>query len=316
MRKKILTLTFIIALFLFPIIQVAYSEEGVEETEDKGNIDPDVFNMIKLRTRLQWEETQQFFGDTSELAEPIQAQLQHALEAIEAGDKETDLQASGKHYLRAMNHMRNAMRKNLQNNPDFAEILVNELEDQNTNEEESIEDADLPGDLKQQIEEAKAALLLRFQERFRGAIEDLINDVETSVEDLSPGDANKLRNALMRALQKMLRFQERYEEADYDGAIDELEDTSIELDEEIDTLEDEDAMLMFKQMRKLRAKIGKLEEIRERKVNEGQDTSGEDSLIDQLIDDVNDSKNKFKLMQGKGKGNSNNQGKGNNNNSN
>lgn len=305
MKTRIIALTLLLIILAAPFAQVVYAEEGVdpegEELPPEGEpetgdepIDPDVFNLIQLRARLQWQETQQFFGDLEDLPPETQAQLQHAYQAMQSADEETENpRAAAEQYLRAMKEMRNAMRKQLREDPDAGDDLV-----EPTDEEPTGDDTTPPEDLDDQIAEAKQRLVQRFQERFQEHVAAMYSNVDDMAGDMSPDDAVKAQNALHHAEQKLLRIQERIHQGEYDEAVDELDETGEDLEDELDTVDDPATAQMLKTMNRLQARLQKMLERKERKAAEGMDTSDEDDELDQLQGNMNKNKNEYKENRG------------------
>jgi len=126
---------------------------------------------------------------------------------------------------------------------------------------------------------------------------------------LDPDDAMKAYNALYHTEKKLLQIQERIYAGDFEGTIDDLEEAGSDLDDEYGDMDDPQSAQLFRTATKLQAKIEKMIEKKERKEAQGEDTSGEDDLINQLRGNVDKAKNDHKENKGKGNDNSNGNGK-------
>ena len=98
---------------------------------------------------------------------------------------------------------------------------------------------------------------------------DNYNEVQGS---LSPEDAVKALSALTKAEEKLLRIQTRIDAGEIDGALDDLDDATDVLAEDLGSFDDDTTAQMFRTMNKLEAKIGKMVEKAERKAAKGGDT--------------------------------------------
>ena len=246
---------------------------------------------------------QNLFGD-GPFSEDVLNYLQNAEQAMVMAQnfEETEPRAAAQHYLRAMNQFRNAFRKHLSDNLD----LVDEFDEPSDPESAG----DVIGDTfsDEDVQAAKSMLLNRYQERYRKQIQAMIDLVDELEDDLSPNDAVKARNALMYTLERTLRIQERINQGEIDGAVEDLDATIQELDGEFDSLEDEDCALMLKEMNRLEARNQKMMGNAARKASMGEDTSNEDAAIEELNGVKNQLKDGF--IEKKGNGNHGSAGNG------
>ena len=195
-----------------------------------------------------------------------------------------------------MKQYRNALRKQLKENPE----LLDEFEEPTETGSASEEIDEIV--TQEEIDSAKAQLLNRFQERYREQIRKMIESVEELEDDLSPQDAEKARQALMHTLEKTLRIQERIQSGEHNEALDELDESSDSLDEEFDDLVDPDSVQMLKSLNKLEARIQKMMQIRARKAVDGEDTSVEDEVLEELHGNKNNMMHVYRERKGNGGG--------------
>ena len=293
----------IFTILLMPVAHLINAQETETSTEETA-IDPAVLHQIKTQAMERQEEMLNIFGE-GPYSPDMENSLQHALQAMEQAQNfaETNPQAAAQQYLRAMKHYRNALRNHLRENPE----IVDEFEDPEVTE---TADDDVEIVTEKEIEDAKTQLLKRFEERFREQIRSMIDNVEELENDMLPQDAEKARNTLQHTLEKLLRIQQRIESGEVDGAVDDLEETSETLDDELEGMDDQATAHMLKEMNKLEARIAKIQEISQRKSAAGLDTSEEDAELGTLRGNKNGLKNSFKENKGKGseQGNQGNQG--------
>ena len=346
MKTKLLALALLLMLLSAPLAQVVYAEEptggddagdgadGVGTGDDtngdgddggNGNIDPLVYQQIKEDTEARWWNLyylytgQQGDGDDGdgdgddggtgvyngpEIREDLDPELRNQLmnswvEMNQAAEMEGEnLQTAAQQHLRVMRVLRNSWRKYQKDNPEIVDEL--EPEEQLTADEE-------PMPTIENLEETQQQLLDRFTGTLKDAVADMLLFYETVEDDLAPDDAVKAYNALIHAERKLLRIQERINAGDNEGAIDALEGAVNDLDDGYDDMEDPHSAQLFRTAPKLQAKIEKMIEKKERKAAQGEDTSGEDDLINQLRGNIDKAKNDHK--ENKGKGNDNGNGK-------
>jgi tetratricopeptide (TPR) repeat protein len=232
-----------------------------------------------------------------DLSPSVMQNFVHAKQAMEEALEKPNNQAAAQQYNRAMKQLRNALREYLQKNPDVV-FPPEELGD-----EESSDTEELTEDLEQQISEAKAQLIERFQQQFQERMTIMYQVIEEVMGSMSPDDTLKAQNAVMKVEAKLLRIQERLELGQYDEAMDELEETIEELDEDLSSLEDDLAAQMFRTMNKLQAKILKMDEKHQGK-----------GLLEDTIGELKNSfnnRNKDKDNGANGQSNGNGNGKGN-----
>jgi len=298
-----------------------------------GNIDPLVYQQIKEDTEARWWNlyylyTGQHGGeddgdgddgddgtgeyDGPEIPDDLDPELRNQLmnawmEMTQAAENEGEnLQTAAQQHLRVMRVLRNTWRKYQKDNPD----IVDDTTEPPVEPMDGGEDDLPPEPTEEELTEIQEQLVERFQERFNDSIKEMFLFYNSVEDDLDPDDAMKAFNALYHAEQKLLRIQERINAGDYEGAIDDLEKTGSDLDDEYDDMEDPHSAQLFKTATKLQAKIEKMIEKKARKAAQGEDTSGEDDLINQLKGNIDKAKNDHK--ENKGKGNDNGNGKGKN----
>ena len=298
-----------------------------------GNIDPLVYQQIKEDTEARWWNLYYLYTgqqggeddgdgddgddgtgeyDGPEIPEDLDPELRNQLmntwmEMTQAAENEGEnLQTAAQQHLRVMRVLRNTWRKYQKDNPD----IVDDTTEPPVEPMDGGEDDLPPEPTEEELTEIQAQLVERFQERFKDSIENMFQFYNGVEDDLDPDDAMKAYNALYHAEQKLLRIQERIDAGDYEGAIDDLEGAGNDLDDEYDDLDDPHSAQLFKTATKLQAQIEKMIEKKERKTAQGEDTSGDDDLINQLKGNIDKAKNDHKENKGKGNDNGNDNGNG------
>ena len=287
MKPKILPLLFIVALLVSPFTLTAFADDEIgddetgDETTEEEPVDYETLLMLQDMVQNRYQQILGLFGD-NDLPPGAMENMMHAEQAMnEAGEKSNN-QAAAQQYNRAMMHIRNALRKYLHEYPDTVIDTGDPGEDA-----PPIPGDVVPEDLEQQISEAKMQLIERFQEQFRERMTSMYQVLDDVMDSLSPEDAQKAQNAIMKAEQKLWRIRERIEQGQYDEALVELEATTEELNEGLNSLEDDLAAQMFRTMNKLQAKVQKMDEKHQSK--------------GQLEDAINDLKSNFNSNRDKDK---------------
>jgi DNA repair exonuclease SbcCD ATPase subunit len=298
-------------IILAPAGNLLYAQEAEErETEEISIIDPTVYEGIKETTQQRFQDMYQLmFGEnlaqsqtsgegdqayngpviTDDTDPEIRNMFIHAWQSMDQAQKqeESNKQAAANSYLRSMKHLRNAYRKYEQMNPELSEELE-EVDDQ-------IPEEEIPETpTEEQLDEIQQQLIERYEQRFQERLAQMYENYNNLVDDLSPGDAAKANNALVKAENKLLRIQERITLGQYDEALEELEATNEEMEDDFDSMEDTAAGQMFKTMNKLEERIQKMEEQATRKAARGEDTSEIDALLSELRGNKNKIKDDFK----------------------
>lgn len=287
MKHKKIALALILTLVLIPTPLLKAQE--TTETPDEEPFDPIIMNMIKTQAMERKQEMLNLFGE-GPYSIDIENCIQNAHQAMEQAQnfEENNPQAAAQLYIRAMKQFRNALRKHMKENPE----LYDELDESTDTSSASDVIDEMP--TREEIEASKEQLLNRFQERHRKQIQKMIENVEELEEDLSPQDAEKARQALMNTLEKTYRIQERIRNREFDEAIDDLDEATDSLDEELGELDDEAAGQMLKFMNRLEARIQKMIQIRNGKIEDGVDTSFEDEILKELEDKQNQMKHNYR----------------------
>ena len=337
MKTKIITLALLLLLLSAPLAQVAYAEDapGGEDTGDgaeeggDGNIDPLVYQQIKEDAEARWwnlyylytgqltsengtagedvdgNETVDYDGPEipGDLDPELRNQLMNAwMEMTQASQMEGEnLQTAAQQHLRVMKLLRNTWRKYQKDNPSFVEDLTESLNETNDGGGDELP----PEPTEEELTETQQLLVNRFQRRFNESVKEMFQFFNEVEDDLDPDDAVKAYNALYHAEQKLLRIQERIAAGDFEGAVDDCENATDALNEEYDGMDDPQSAQLFKTATKLQAKIAKMLEKKDRKVAQGEDTAGEDDLINQLKGNIDKAKNDHKENKGKGNDNGN-----------
>jgi len=332
MKTKLMAIILLLMLLMAPMAQVVYAEDttGGDDTGDgdeggNGNIDPLVYQQIKEDTEARWwnlyylytgqqggeddgdgdgDETGDYDGPDipEDLDSELRNQLMNAwMEMTQAAEMEAEnLQTAAQQHLRVMRTLRNTWRKYQKDNPDI-------VDDEPPEDPEVGGEDELP--TEEELTEIQEQLVKRFQDVLNESVKEMFlfyNDVEG---DLDPDDAMKAYNALIHTEQKLLRIQERIAAGDIEGAIDDLEEAGNDLNEGFDDMGDPQSAQLFKTAAKLHVKIQKMIAKRDRKAANGEDTSGDDDLINLLKGNIDKAKNDHK--ENKGKGNDNGNGNGN-----
>ena len=270
--------------------------------EDEGNGDgTGEYDGPELPEDLDPEQKNQLMNAWMGLDPELKNQLMNSwMEMTQAAEMEGEnLQKAAQQHLRVMRTLRNTWRKYQKDNPDIVDDTTEPPEDPEGGGDDGLP----PEPTKEELNQIQEQLVNRFQERFRESVTAMFqfyNDVE---DDLDPDDAMKAYNALYHAEQKLLRIQERINAGDIEGAIDGLEGAGNDLNGGFDDMEDPQSAQLFKTATKLQAKIEKMIEKKERKATQGEDTSGDDDLINKLKGNIDKAKNDHKENKGKDNGN-------------
>lgn len=262
---------------------------------------PAIVSLLKEQALSRTQEMLLLFGNTT-LSSSIANGFEHAMDAMAQAEafEGTNPQAAANQYLRAMKQYRNALRKHLKDNPEALGIFE-------TSDVNGTAPDDVNGTTTEEIDGAKAQLVERFEERFREQVASMQDNVLNLTSDMSPGDILKAQSALSKAELKLLRIQEKILAGQFDEAVDDLDNTTDTLDDDLGDMTDPGTAQMLKTMNKLEAKISKMADLSERKAAKGQDTSDLDGDLAALRGNKDKTKDDFK----KDKGNSSNAGNGN-----
>lgn len=331
-----------------PLAQVVYAEDttggdtgdgtdgdgtgddtnGDGDDGGNGNIDPLVYQQIKEDTEARWWNLYYLYTgleggeaggdgageyDGPEIPEDLDPELRNQLmnawmEMTQAAEMEGEnLQTAAQQQLRVMRMLRNTWRKYQKDNPGVFDDTTEPGEPGDGGD-----DGLPPEPTEEELTETQELLVDRFQKRFNESVKEMFLFYNEVVDDLDPDDAMKAYNALYHAEQKLLRIQERIDAGDIEGAIDGLDGAGDGLDDGFDDMDDPQSAQLFKTAAKLQAKIQKMIDKKEWKAAHGQDTSGEDDLINQLKGNVDKAKNEHRENKGNGNanGNGNNNGNG------
>jgi Mor family transcriptional regulator len=288
------------------------------ETTGSNNgtpIDPALLEIIKEQAQNTTQWINNLLSAATLSQETINS-LQHAEQAMTQAQtfEGNNTRAAAQQYLRAMKHIRNALRKSLKENPD----LIQPVEGNTTGTGDDFNQT-VPDNLNATISAARQELVQRFQERFRNQTMEMYRNVDEMMADMGPQDYYKAQSALMKAEQKMLRIQEKIDAGAFSEAVDELENATSTLDDELGDVSDPGTAQMLRTLNKLEAKIGRMQEKADRKAALGEDTSGIEALLSQLRGNRYHTKNNYKSHGKGGNGkpdkpdkNHENNGKGNN----
>ena len=139
----------------------------------------------------------------------------------------------------------------------------------------------------------------------------MIGNVDNATDYMSPKDAFKAQQALTKAEEKLLRIQEHIQNGQYGGALDDLDNTTTTLDNNLNNMTDTGTSQMLRTMNQLEAKIQRIEQKAAQKAAKGQSTVNENALIAELKSNKNHVKNDYNQTHGNNN-NSGNNGKGKN----
>jgi len=224
----------------------------------------------------------------------IMNQFVHAWSAMESAESKTNPRAAANQYLRAMKQLSNAYRKFQKDNPVAAVGVVNET---------GVPMDDIPMEpTAEELSDAQLQLVGSFQERFQERVTVMLDNYNEVQGSLSPEDAVKALSALTKAEEKLLRIQTRIDAGEIDGALDDLDNATVVLDDDFGSFDDDASSQMFKTMNKLEATIGKMVEKAERKAAKGEDTSDLETELAKVRGNSDKAKTDFK--EDKEKGNS------------
>lgn len=302
MKATTLGLSVILILLLVPMATLAYAEDGMNSTAPDPQLppsDPDV--ITELLT--QAEESRNIliaalnamYGENYSLLMTVTNDtMQHSLGPMSAsilnsqihGDNATlkagqlleqaNANAAAQQVMQAMKHYRNALRKAYKDNPEVLEAL-----EASGNETDPI--LPLTGEPVNQTEilEAKMTLIQQFQGNFQERVMSMEEAVNSLMNELSDKDAQKAADALERTERKLLRIQDRLNRGEIDEALDDLENATDGLDDDLGSFEDQLAGQMLRTMNKMEARAQRMVDIMNRKAAMGGSTSGDEDAINE-----------------------------------
>jgi hypothetical protein len=302
MEATTLGLSVILLLLLVPMAPLAYAEEGMNSTAPDPQLPPPESDVI-AELLTQAEESRNIlvtafiamYGENYSLlmtdangttqqshgpmisASTLNSQMHgdDALEKTQQLLEQANANAAAQQVMQAMKHYRNALRKAYKDNPEALEGLESGNET----------DLSLPptGEPVNQTEilEAKMTLIQQFQENFQERLMSMEETVNSMMNELSDRDAQKAVDALERTERKLLRIQERINRGEVDGAIDDLENATNGLDEDLSSFEDDLVGQMLRTMNKMEARVQRMIDIMNRKAAKGNDTSGDEDAINE-----------------------------------
>ena len=265
--------------------------ETMEDVEDEEGNTVNEEMVTKLKEDAEgWMVFLEPLFESEAPTGPVLQNYMHAQQALTEAEEKTSPEAAAQQYLRAMRQIRNAYRQYMHMNPDA--ITSDEVETQTTPDEGS------PSE--EEINAARLELINRFQEQYREQLMTMYQHLDELLSELSPEDAAKLQDAIMRAEQKLLRIQERLDKGEVDEALDELEDATEGLDDDLGGLEDAAAGQMLRTINRIEARIQRLQMKQLRKAAAGEDTTEIDDFIAQMKASIKASKGAWKESHGKG----------------
>jgi tetratricopeptide (TPR) repeat protein len=190
--------------------------------------------------------------------------------------EQANANAAAQQVMQAMKHYRNALRKAYKDNPEALEGL-----EESGNETDPI--LPLTGEPVNQTEilDAKMTLIQQFQENFQKRVMSMEETVNSMMNELSDKDSQKAADALERTERKLLRIQERLNRGEIDEAIDDLENATDGLDEDLSSFEDDHIGQMLRTMNKMEARVQRMVDIMNRKAANGNNLSGDEDAINE-----------------------------------
>jgi len=300
MKMKIFSLSVILLLLLVPMATLAYAEDGTNSTDPDPQLpppDPDVITELlaqaeESRNILIAALNATYGGNYTLLTTSLNGSMQQGygpmiptsiLNSHKHGDdavnktgqllEQANANAAAQQLKQAMKHYRNALRKAYKDNPEALEASRNET------------DPILPltGEPVNQTEilEAKMTLIQQFQGNFQERVMSMEEAVNSMMNELSDKDSQKAGDALERTERKLLRIQERLNRGEIDEAIDDLENATDGLDDDLGSFEDQLAGQMLRTMNKMEARAQRMVYIMNRKAAKGFDTSEDEGAINQ-----------------------------------
>jgi hypothetical protein len=175
-------------------------------------------------------------------------------------------------------HYRNALRK-LQR--DFPEI--GDFEDVEV--EVEVEEVD-----EEIVKEHKTKLMLQYQENLANRVQEMTETMNQVMNQLGEQDRLRMFSVIENTLRKLERIQERLNEGLVEDAVDLAEEAEEELEDVFSSMVNQQFASMIRTMYKLDAMIRKMENIRNRHVEEGVDVEDMELLINELKDAVEQAK--------------------------
>ena len=305
--SKLLALSLMMILLLAPAATLAFAEdqpsgsegEGGEGTENgtdgyNGTVpfDPKLFEALLNQTYAAQHSvnaTMMAMGELNGSISPAGLQSYgHGDDAIALALRfmnENKTTAAWNQVRRALKHYKNAMQNMYKSGPQHMEGLVEEPEDIEPPEDDTN---------STEMEGVQLQLMTQYQANLRERMRNMRVTVENITDQLSEGDASKLRRTLENAERKMERIRTKLNGSDIKGAIDEAEEAEDDLEDGLDDLNNTAAGQMLKTVYKLEAKLQKMEQSRARKVEKGKNFLGDDNAIDAAKGNLNQWKQNMK----------------------
>ncbi|UCD45592.1 MAG: hypothetical protein JSV27_03655 [Candidatus Bathyarchaeota archaeon] len=185
--------------------------------------------------------------------------------------------AAAQQVKRAMKHYRNALRKAYHDNPD----AMTSFEESGNETDPDLPPTGDPDVNQTEILSTKMMLVQQFHENFQQRLMSMEENVYNLTNRLSDKDAQKATDALEKTERKLLRIQERLNRGEIDEAMDELQNATDGLDDDLSSFEDAQTGQMLRTMNKLEAKVQRMVDKMNRKAARGGDTSGDEDAINQ-----------------------------------
>ena len=294
LNLKIFTFTLILTLFLAPTVHLLIAQEDSTPIVGEEPIDPSILAMIRVQAQNREKEMLTLFGDN--MSSEVGNRWMHAQQFMEQARniEDEDPNNATQLYLRAMRQFKNALRKYSKEYPELLDTKP---------DENSTASQDIPVTIEEEITAARNQLIDLFQVRFQKQLTAMVQHVEGMQGDMSPQDAYMAQQYLINAEDKLFRIQQRIQAGEYMGALEDLDEATESLDEEIDELEDSSSAQMLRNMNMLEAKIQKMMQIATNKAVRGEDVSEEEGLLDELRGNLEQTKNEFRQKGNQGNGN-------------
>jgi hypothetical protein len=288
MNFEIIATTLILLLFLVPTISFINAQNDTTPSKENGSVDPEIFVLIRTQAQNREQEIQQLFGDDVLSYKIAQSWMyaQQAMELAKSYEEENSHEAANQ-YLKAIKHFKNIVKKYLVENPDAYETDTIKL---TTASEE------IPNITDEEIIAARNLLLNQFQEQFQNQLYEMRKNIDDLQDNMSPKDIFNANQSLIKTEEKLSTIKQKIQTGDYDGILDELDEATNFLYDEFNSLDTFTAQTL-QALNKLEAKIQKTIQLSVMKAERGEDSSEEDTILNELLDNKEKIKTEFKEIK-------------------
>ena len=279
------------------ILTAAVSQTTFAAASD-GNQFSSVYLQLKGSAEARQEELLYLLDE--ELSPEVMTSLQTAIQLMQQAENVAadDPQASMQYYLDALKGFRETWAQYLDTNED---VSANTLKQ--TTENDSPPEIIMDDEFESEVKENKVRLLEKFQERIEEKYSSLYSEIEEMVEVLSDEDSNTVQKTFKNAQEKLGKIREKFQKGDIDDAIDSLDSDLVSFEDDLEYLNDKNALKTIKQIQQMDEQAHKVKIEKEKKAENGEDTEEEDVAINEIKKDIKEIKDQFKNDKDKTNGN-------------